>query len=603
MTPPLLTVRDAKVTFGGKPLFEALEFSIFENDKICLLGRNGTGKSTLMKVIIGERELDDGERFLQPGTRIGYLPQQVYIDDAETVYQHVLADYENDENKKYLADIVLAPFELDGTRLMSTLSGGQKRRASLARALVDEPDILLLDEPTNHLDIEGILWLEDYIKNYRGAIITVSHDRTFLTNVSQKIFLLDRGKMLVNGKGYSDYERWSEQLETEEAARLQKLKGKMDEEEHWRRYGVTARRKRNVRRMEELHSLREKLRRERGEFSKLGSSVKLPSLGPNSGSKLVAEMEEISKSFGEKRIITNFTTRILHKDRVGIVGKNGTGKTTFLKLITGQLEQDAGTIKRSNKLEISYFDQNRESLNPTKTLWETLCPHGDQVKVGENYKHVVAYLKDFLFTPEQAKSPVGSLSGGEANRLMLARLLANPGNVLVLDEPTNDLDMDTLDMLQELLMDYEGTLILVSHDRDFIDRVVTQTIAFEGDGEVQAYAGGYSDYLVQRKEGTRVQKKSVKAEPVAEAKEKPQAKAATKLSYKHQRALDEFPGMMEKLQAEIASLEEQMMDASLYSKNPTKFSELNMQMNKKKMELVALEEAWMEAEIAKEALG
>ena len=603
MAPPLLTVRDAKVTFGGKPLFEGLEFAIHAEDKICLLGRNGTGKSTLMKVITAERELDDGVRFVQPGTQIGYLPQQIYVREDETIYQHVLEGQDTDD-KRYLADIVLAPFELSGDSMLNTLSGGQRRRASLARALVLEPDILLLDEPTNHLDIDGILWLEEYIKSYRGAVITVSHDRAFLSNVSQKIFLLDRGRLLVNGKGYSDYERWSEELEEQETARLQKLKGKIEEEEHWRRYGVTARRKRNMRRMGELAALRDKMRKERGEFARAGGSVKLPSLGANESSKLVAEMEGIYKSFGDKRIITNFTTRILRKDKVGVVGKNGTGKSTFLKILTGALQPDSGDIKRGAKLEISYFDQNRETLDPTKTLWETLCPlGGDSVKVGNGFRHVVAYLKDFLFTPEQAKSPVRSLSGGEANRLMLARILANPGNVLVLDEPTNDLDMDTLDMLQELLMDYEGTLILVSHDRDFIDRIVTQTIAFEGDGQVDAYAGGYSDYLIQRKTLARAEKKSEKQRPLTENATQREAVKPTKLSYKHQRALEEFPAQIAAVEKEIAQLEETLSDSALYAKQPEKFSQLTQLLQAKQQQRTTLEEAWLEAEILREQLS
>ncbi|MBM3618868.1 MAG: ATP-binding cassette domain-containing protein, partial [Alphaproteobacteria bacterium] len=571
----------------------------------CLVGRNGSGKSTLFRLIVGEREPDAGERFVRQGVSIGYLPQQMDDLPGQTVYEYVctgLPANERGEEHHYKVDRVLEPLDVQGELAMASLSGGQKRRAALARALITEPDILLLDEPTNHLDIAAIAWLEGYLREFRGGVIIISHDRRFLEQSSNRTLWIDRGTMRALGKGYGDFEEWSEMVNEEEEAKLQKLGRKLSEEEHWRERGVTARRKRNMRRMGELHTLREKLKRDRSKFVAGGSMVQLPPLKESEASKLVAELENVAKAFGDKRIINSLTTRILRGDKIGVIGRNGTGKSTLLKMLIGNLEPDSGRISRGKTLKIAYFDQNRAQLDPKKTLWETLAPDGnDMVHVGGTVKHVIGYLKDFLFDPKQAKTPVSALSGGEANRLLLAQILSQPSDVLVLDEPTNDLDMDTLDMLQEMLADYPGTVILVSHDRDFLDRTVTRTMACEGDGVVMEYVGGYEDYLIQsaewkKKQQAQAVKKDPKSTPETAAKpaNTPAPKAATKLTFKQQRALDMLPDYISELEEEVVALEAALADASFYTKNPAGFAESTTKLAAVRDALAKAEEEWLE---------
>lgn len=613
MAQPLFTLRDAMVRFGGEDvLFSDISFSIHAGDRFCLVGRNGCGKSTLFRLIVGEREPDAGDRFIRQGAQIGYLPQQMAGDDQQSIYDfvlHGLAAEERGEHQRYRVDQLLEPFDLDGALDMATLSGGQKRRAHLARALIAEPDILLLDEPTNHLDIGAIKWLETFLGQYRGGVITISHDRAFLRSISNATLWLDQGHIRVNGKGYDAYDAWSEKIMEEEEARLQKMGRKLAEEEHWRQRGVTARRKRNMRRMGELQALRERLKRERSRLTHASGSVQLPPLKGAEASKLVVELEQVKKSFDGRTIIRPFTTRVLRGDKIGIIGRNGTGKSTLLRLMLGQLEADGGEIRRGAKLRFAYFDQNRDQLDPKKTLWETLCPDGgDTIFVGERPRHVVAYLKDFLFDSKQAKAPAGALSGGEANRLLLAKILSQPSDVLVLDEPTNDLDVDTLDMLQEMLSDYEGTVILVSHDRDFMERTVSRIIACEGEGIVQEYVGGYEDYLVQsadfrrKRETEKVQQTAVKqasspSPPKAETK-----KLAQKLSYKQQRALELLPTTIAELEAKIARLEEKLADPSFYMRQPEAFADATAQLEETRQRLEQAEEEWLEAAMLSEQL-
>lgn len=611
MAQPLLTIRDAAVRFGNDTLFDNVSFSIFAGDRHCLVGRNGCGKSTLFKLIVGEREPDAGERFIQQGVSIGYLPQVMDDEPGQNVYDYVLGGLpqaEREEYAHYRVDQILEPLDISGELMMETLSGGQKRRAALARALIANPDILLLDEPTNHLDIGAIDWLENYLRSFRGGVVIISHDRTFLANSSNRTLWIDRSTLRVNGKGYADYDAWSERVMEEEEARLQKLGRKLVEEEHWRERGVTARRKRNMRRMGELKALRDKIKRERSSFIQAGGSVQLPPLKDSEASKLVAELDEVRKSYDGRVIIGGFTTRILRGEKIGILGKNGTGKSTLLKMIIGTLEPDSGAVQRGKKLRPAYFDQNREQLNPKKTLWETLCPDGgDTIYVGERSRHVVAYLKDFLFDPKQAQTPTGVLSGGEANRLLLAKILSQPSDVLVLDEPTNDLDMDTLDMLQEMIADYEGTVILVSHDRDFLDRTVSRTIACEGDGIVMEYVGGYEDYLSQSAEWRKQQQRQGHQSGKPERKETTEKtpakpKQQTKLSYKQQRALDLLPERIATLEQEIARLENELADGSLYSKNPERFAAASQELEAAQTALVAAEEEWLEVAMLDEEM-
>ena len=610
MAQPLFTLRDAEIRFGLDILFSGIGFSIHAGDRFCLVGRNGCGKSTLFKTIVGDRELDAGERFVQQGATIGYLPQNMEGEGEQSIYEYVLEGLPKDERGeeyRYKVDQLLEPFDLDGALILNTLSGGQRRRAALARALIAEPDILLLDEPTNHLDIVAIAWLEEFIRSFKGGVIIVSHDRTFLANISNHIMWLDQGSMRTHDKGYAMYEEWSERILEEQEVQLQKLGRKLVDEEHWRRYGVTARRKRNMRRMGELQALRAQLRKERSRMVNAAGKVELPMLKSSDKSKLVAELEDVRKVYGSNVVIADFTTRIMRGEKIGVIGRNGSGKSTLVKMLIGDLEATSGTVKRGLKLKFAYFDQNRDQLDPKKTLWETLVPDGgDTVFVhGEKPRHVVAYLKDFLFEPKQAQTPTAALSGGEANRLLIAKILAQPSDVLVMDEPTNDLDVDTLDMLQEMLADYTGTVLVVSHDRDFLERTVSRIIACEGSGDVQEYAGGYQDYLVQSREyfakRKAAQAPTPEAKPKKEAVERP-ASAQVKLSYKQQRALEHLPVEIAKLEAQAAAMEKELADPNLYTRDSKRFQKLTADLEATRATIAKSEEEWLEVSILAESL-
>jgi ATP-binding cassette subfamily F protein uup len=489
--PPLvlLSIQDAFVTFGRTPLFEGLSFNIHEGNKICLVGKNGAGKTTLMHMITGTRELDGGKRTQLPGLSIGYLQQDVSPQSNQTVFEYIYSGLKPEkqvEEYEYMVEMMLEPFELHADDQMDMLSGGQLRRASLAHILVEEPDILLLDEPTNHLDLSAIEWLEDYLRSYRGTLLCISHDKTFLANITNKIFWLDRGNIRVCPKGFAHFDEWSEMLIDQEAREIAKREKLVAQEVAWASTGVKARRKRNVRRVEEMKIARDKLKSDKYSFNKMVSKIELEPPKASMASKIIAEFFKVGKSFDddgrEKKILEKFNLRVMKGDRIGILGKNGSGKTTFLKLLIGESKPDMGKIKLAKNLNISYFDQKREDLDLTTSLWENLCPGGGEyIDVGGKTRHVCGYLKDFLFDPKHAKDLVGTLSGGQRNRLMLAKVLANPGNCLILDEPTNDLDMDTLEMLEDILIKYDGTLFIVSHDRDFLDQTVTKILSFEGD--------------------------------------------------------------------------------------------------------------------------
>jgi ATP-binding cassette subfamily F protein uup len=599
MSLPLLFLKNAELTFGGNPVFDKLSMQIMPEDKICLVGRNGCGKSTLFKVLASIYELDKGEFYKHPGLNVGYLPQTVTFNDRDNVYDYVLKDIklgagETKEDNIYRADKILNSLNLGGYKLMKRLSGGKLRRAALAKALIDNPEILLLDEPTNHLDIASIEWLEEYLSNYKGSFICISHDREFLKNISNKIFWLDRGTLKTLNKGFAEFENWSSSVMEQEEIELQKLNKKLEGENLWLQQGVTARRKRNQGRLKSLFTLREQLKNDKSNLSKATNTIKLPPLSAGQNAKLVLEMDSVCHSFTDvtppKQTINNFSLRITRGEKIGLMGRNGAGKTTFLKLLIGELKPTSGTIRLGANLNISYSDQQREVLDPDQTLWQTLCPGGgDNITVAGEPKHVVSYLKDFLFDAAQIKSPVGSLSGGEANRLILAKILANPGNLLILDEPTNDLDMDTLDMLEDILSDYKGTLLIVSHDRDFLERIVTRTIIFEQDGSIQDYYGGYTEYKKALKLNN-VKKKSLEKTPIDIKKEN------NNFSYKFKRELELLPNQIDDLTKEINQLEQQLAGNNFYSQDPEGFNQSSKNLLAKKQTLENLEVRWLELE-------
>ena len=600
MAPPLLILRDVHLRFGAQPLLDGAELSVSMGDRLCLVGRNGSGKSTLLKVAAALIEPETGERFLQPGTSLRYLPQEPDLSAFATVRDYVEAGLDPTSDS-YRVPYLLDALGLTGDESPAQLSGGEARRAALARVLVPEPDILLLDEPTNHLDLAVIEWLEAELKSLRSALVLISHDRRFLETLSRTTIWIDRGATRRLDQGFAGFEAWRDATLDEEETARHKLDRKIEREQHWVTYGVTARRKRNVRRLGELQGLRQERREQRRATGLVTMNV---AEGETSG-KRVIEAINISKTYGDRQIVRDFSIRIVRGDRIGIVGPNGAGKTTLINLLTGVLQPDSGSVRLGTKLDMVTLDQKRETLDASWTLAEALTDgRGDQVVVGGVAKHVAGYMKDFLFTPEQARTPVSVLSGGERGRVMLARALARQSNLLVLDEPTNDLDLETLDLLQEMIGDYPGTVIIVSHDRDFLDRCVTATIVSEGDGRWQDYAGGYSDMVSQRGAGIS------KPAPKAAAKEKttaPKAVGATlagkrKLSFKEKHALETLPARMEVLRADITDLQRRLADPALYARDPEGFAKLGSAVAERERRLASAEEQWLDLEILREEL-
>lgn len=599
--PPILTIKGARLSFGTNELFTNVELYINRGDKISLVGRNGCGKSTLLKVIARDIEPDAGEIFVQPGVKVSYMPQDPDFSGYATLREVVLSGLpEHERGQEYRADILIEQFDIRAAQSPEQSSGGERKKAALAKALINEPDILLLDEPTNHLDMPTIEKLEKIIADFRGAVILISHDRMFLSNTSRTTFWLDRGILRRNNKGFRYFEEWQEQVIDQEIIEQKYLNKKIEEETEWLHKGVTARRKRNQGRLRRLQQLRQ----ERREQIRQIGSVKLEVEEGELRSKMVIEAKHVCKAFGDREIVKDFSTRIIKGNKIGIVGPNGAGKTTLIKLLTKRLEPDSGHVRIGKNLEEAYFDQNRLTLDPKKTLWKTLCNEGDHIFVRGSYRHVVAYLKDFLFRPDQAQCPVSALSGGEKNRLMLAVALVQPSNFLVLDEPTNDLDMDTLDLLQEVLDEYEGTILLVSHDRDFIDRVVTSVIYMPGDGSVSEHAGSYSDLLEKLKSKIPAKKENKKeALPKKEETPKSETKKTGRLSYNQQRLLEILPGKISELEKQIGDTEATLSDSSLYTENPEKFDALTKQLEELKAELEKSENQWLEIEWLRESIG
>ena len=599
MSAPLLTLTDTRLTFGATPLLTGADLIVRENERIGLVGRNGSGKSSFLKIAAGIIEADSGDRFVHPGSTLRYLPQEPDLAGYDSVITYI-RDGLAPGDDAYRADYLAEHLGLDPEADPATLSGGEARRAALARTLAPQPDILLLDEPTNHLDLPAIEWLESELNAHRGALVLISHDRRFLENLTRQTIWIDRGTTRRLDRGFAHFESWRDEVFEAEELERHKLERQIAREEDWMRYGVTARRKRNVRRVGELQSMKSDLKNWRGPQGAASLSV---SEADRSG-KLVIEAEHISKAYDGRPIFTDLSIKIARGDRIALVGPNGAGKTTLIKVLTGQIEPDSGSVKLGTNLEIASLDQRRAALKPEWTVTEAIAPGGgERIEVAGKTKHVQAYMKDFLFSPEQARTPVHALSGGERARLMLARALALPSNLLVLDEPTNDLDLETLDLLEELIGDYNGTALLVSHDRDFIDRTATMTIAWESDGVWQVYAGGYSDMIDQRGEGVKARKAEEKAARASKAKtDKPKTKSSGKLSFKDKHALETLPGEIETIEAKLAQLETELADATLFTKNPERFNAATKEHAQLTEDKTAKEERWLELEMLREEI-
>jgi ABC transport system ATP-binding/permease protein len=597
--PPLLQLRDVRLTLGGLPLLDGAELAVAPRERIALVGRNGSGKSTLLRIAAGDIEPDGGSRFAQPGAQLRYLQQEPDLQAFTTVADFVFAGL-GEEDDPYRARALMEELGVAANARPSSLSGGEARRAALVRALAPMPEILLLDEPTNHLDLIAIEWLEKELAETKSAFVLISHDKRLLANLTQATIWLDRGATRRLDQGFAAFEAWRDQLLEEEETERHKLDRRIAMEEHWLRYGVTARRKRNMRRVGELGELR----KERREARRALGEVKMAASEAVVSGKLVAEADRLSKSYGARAIVKDFSIRVARGDRLGIIGANGAGKTTLVNLITGALPADSGTIRLGANLEMATLDQRRASLEPTTTLVDALTGGGsDFVVVNGLRKHVFGYMKDFLFGPEQARTPIGKLSGGERGRLMLARALASSSNLLVLDEPTNDLDIETLDLLQELLSEYAGTIVLVSHDRDFLDRVATSVIVSEGAGRWVEYAGGYSDMVAQR--GFGLAGPAALPEPKA-AKEPeraaPRATPKRRLSFKEKHALEKLPEKMADLREALALLDTLLADPELHARDPKAFALMTRDYGERQQELADAEEEWLNLEMLREEI-
>ncbi|MWB77468.1 ATP-binding cassette domain-containing protein [Pseudooceanicola sp. 216_PA32_1] len=604
---PLLQLNTISLTFGGDPVFDDLSLVVQPGDRVALVGRNGSGKSTLMKVMAGLVEADRGDRIVTPGTSVGYMQQDPDMSGFATLGD--FATSELDPSEAYKVEMAGEGLKFDPARPVETASGGERRRAALAKLMAEAPELMLLDEPTNHLDIEAIGWLEEELKQTRAAFILISHDRAFLRALTRATLWIDRGQVRRQELGFENFETWRDKVWDDEDAARHKLNRKIKAEARWAVEGISARRKRNMGRVRNLQALREE---RAGQIRRQGTAAMALDSGPKSGRKVV-EAEGISKTYGGKTIVSDFSIKVNRGDRVAFVGPNGVGKTTLIKMLMGEVQPDGGAIRMGANLLPAIFDQSRAGLSPDLSLWENLTGdkemrvsgQADQVMVRGEPRHVVGYLKDFLFDEAQARAPVRSLSGGEKARLLLAKLMARESNLLVLDEPTNDLDVETLDLLQELLDDYDGTVLLVSHDRDFLDRVAATTVAMEGDGRATVYAGGWTDYRAQRGESAAP---LAAAAPKPAAAPQPAAKPAPKarksgLSFTEQHRLKELPSLIDRLGAEIAKLEDYLAAPDLYSREPVKFAKATEALAERQQALAAAEEEWLELEEKAEAAG
>ena len=613
MAAPVLAYENLGLVQGAGWLFRGIDLFVGARDRLALIGRNGAGKTTLLKCLAGLIETDEGRRTIQPGTKVVLLEQDPPVERFATLRDVALAA--PDAPAAHEVDAIADQLGIDLDRPAATASGGERRRAAICRALAQGPDVLLLDEPTNHLDLAAIDWLEDWLGRYTGAFIAISHDRTFLKRLTRSTLWLDRGNLRRSEIGFGGYDAWVEQVYAEEARAAEKLDAKLKLELHWLQRGVTARRRRNQGRLTKLHEMRAA----RAAMLGPAGAAKLGLENDEVKTKMVIDAEKVSKRFpvsepgagGERTIVRDFTLRIQRGDRIGVVGANGTGKTTLLKLLTGEIEPDEGTIRRAKTLEGIMIDQQRKLLDPDKRVRDVLADGGDWIEVRGHKKHVQGYLKEFLFDPNLVDAKIGTLSGGERSRLLLAREFARRSNLLVLDEPTNDLDLETLDLLQEVIADYDGTVLIVSHDRDFLDRTVTITLGLDGSGTVDVVAGGYEDWEKKRAQragtrSSRAQSRGARGDSVpapldfARDERRP---ARVKLSYKDQRDYDLLPGRIEALEGEIARDEAALHDPDLYARDPKRFAALTAAIDRARAERDAAEERWLELAEQVEALA
>ena len=588
----IFSVREASVSFGKKIIFDNLDLNIHRGNLIALIGKNGVGKSTLMRIITEQQDLDQGELWKYSGLRISYFSQQFNLNETNTIEKELMTILPGID-EQYKVDIFCNNLSLEKKIIIKNLSGGQKRRVGLIKTLILESDILLLDEPTNHLDLECIVWLEQYLKLYSGAIICVSHDRTFLSNFTNKVFWIDRGNLRVSPTGFKDFDTWSEELFEQEARELRNRKQFVNIEVEWASRGVKARVKRNVKRVERAKQLKEQLEKDESSYRRAIASVKIQKLNPgNDNSKFIAEFHQVSISYDNSKIniLDDISIKISKNDRIGLLGNNGTGKSTFLKSLLGEIKSKKGTIKLKKNMNFSYFDQMRNDLNTNHSLKRILVPSGgDYLKVQGKERHVCSYLKDFMFDPSRANDSIHTLSGGQQNRLLLAKVLANPQTGLILDEPTNDLDLETMDLLTEMLTNYKGTLLIVSHDRDFLDQTVNKIIYFEGSGKISIFMGGYSDFLKSQEEKISdhidISKKNEKK--TASKKQK------NKLSFKFKYELENLPKEIEQLQLRINDINSELKNSNLYLQEVDKFNQITQEMSELKKSLILKEDRWL----------
>jgi ATP-binding cassette subfamily F protein uup len=592
MAAPILSFENLGLVQGSGWLFQGLDLYIGARDRLALIGRNGAGKTTLLKLLAGRIEPDEGKRVIVPGTRVILLEQDPSVAGHATLMDFALSGADAPQRHEVAA--IADQLGIDMDREAATASGGERRRAAIARALAQDPDVLLLDEPTNHLDIAAIEWLEDWLTRFRGAFVVISHDRTFLTRLTRQTFWLDRGQMRRAEIGFGGFEAWTEQVEAEEQRAAERLDARLKIEEHWLQRGVTGRRRRNMGRLNKLIEMRA----ERAAMTGMQGTAALAASSDDSKTRVVIDVRGVTKTYGERAILRNFSFRITRGDRIGIVGRNGAGKSTLIKLLTGELAPDSGEVKLAKTIDMIVIDQQRSKMAPEKTVRDVLADGGEWLDVRSVRKHVHGYLKEFLFPPEMVDAKIGTLSGGERSRLLMAREFARPSNLLVLDEPTNDLDLETLDLLQEVIADYDGTVLIVSHDRDFLDRTVTVTLGMDGSGMVDAVVGGYADWEAKRR--VRPEGRKAASKPVEAAPPKPKS---TKLSYKDQRDYDLLPGRIEALDAAIARDEAALADPALYTADPARFAALTAAIAKARDEKDAAEIRWLELAEQVEALG
>ena len=604
----IFSIKDAMVRFKETPVFKDLTLNIHQGKRIALIGKNGAGKSTIMNIISGVKTLDDGDKWIEPGITVGYLGQEFKFNENETVFDFIFSNIYGEERElyQYKVDIIAEALDLEVKKNMKMLSGGQLRRAGIARALVEEPDILLLDEPTNHLDLNIINWLEQYLNNYKGSILCISHDKKFLENITNQVFWLDRGNLKVSPKGFKFFDEWSAMLLDQEERELKRRKQIVAEEVSWASRGVKARVKRNINRLSKVKQMREKLKADESSYRQVTKKIIFqPVKDFDNNSKVIAEFYKVYKEFNENgkplKILNGFNLRIKRGDRIGIIGKNGSGKTTFLKLILNQLSPDKGSIKLNKNMEFSYFDQNRSDLKPNDTLKDVMAPNGgDYVEVRGKMRHIYGYLKDFMFDSTVILESVSTLSGGQKNRLKLAKILANPKSCLILDEPTNDLDMETLDMLGEILTNYQGTLLLVSHDRDFLDQIVTKILSFEGDGIIEESIGGYSDYVISKlsnnNQNTKNKDEKYKNNILKQKIKFEESEIKNKLTFKLDFELKNLPLKIKKTEEQINLFNKKLSDPNFYKKDTDSFIEMTENLELAKENLEYYETRWLELE-------